>query len=367
MLPHLRDGWGNPSSAYKLGQQARKALEAARERVAALLGAKPDEIVFTSGGSESDSLAIQGGAEFARQTSGGRRRRIITSAIEHEAVLDSFRCLHERGFDVVHLPVDADCRVSPAYLAKFLTDETALVSVMLANNEIGTIQPVKELAAMCRAKHVLFHTDAVQAAGKVPLDVKTLGADLLSISGHKLNAPKGIGALYIRGGVQLVPLITGKHEKKRRGGTENVAGAAALGRACELAMAELATHAAELSLLRSKLEAGVLKLEGVRLNGAGAERLPNTSHFSFKELDGHSLLVALDLEGICVSTGSACSTGQSEPSHVLKAMGINGDEWPGALRVSLGWGSGEKDVLRFLEVLPKAVEKLRAAHRALQI
>lgn len=367
MLPVLRDGWGNPSSAYKLGQQARKALETARIRVARFLGAAPDEIVFTSGGSESDALAIQGGAERARQSSGGRLRRVLASSIEHEAVLDSLRVLKARGFETDLVPVDAHGRVAPAALEAAMGPDTALVTVMAANNEIGTLQPIAELAKVARSRGVLFHTDAVQAAGKLPLDARALGADLLSISGHKIGAPKGVGALFVRRGVELVPLVTGKHERKRRGGTENVAGAAALGEACRLAGDELASCPAKLEALRTRLEEGVLKIGGVRLNGHPKLRLPNTAHFSFEELDGQSLLVALDLEGVCVSVGSACSTGQSEPSHVLRAIGVPDELAGGSVRLSLGWGSDEAQVDRFLDILPGVVGKLRKAHRALSL
>jgi cysteine desulfurase len=331
--------------------------------VAALLAAQPDELVFTSCGSESDALAVQGAAEQARRDSG--RAHLIVSAVEHEAVLESFRCLELRGFRVDVLPVDRHGRTDPEELRTLLRDDTALVSVMAANNEVGTLQPVRELAAACRERGALFHTDAVQAAGKLPLDVKELGADLLSLSGHKLNAPKGVGALYVRRGVALTPLVTGKHEKRRRGGTENVPGIVAFGAAAELARRELATHPAELRALRTRLEEGVLRIAGVRLNGHPTERLPNTSHFCFEEADGHSLLVALDLEGVCVSTGSACSTGSSAPSHVLSAMKACSESALGAMRVSLGWGTGEAEVSRFLELLPGVIEKARRAHRAL--
>lgn len=366
MLPFLKELFGNPSSAYRLGQESRRAVEAARRQVAALLNAgSPDEIVFTSCGSESDSLAIQGAAQRAFETSKGRRRHVITSKIEHDAVLDSVEVLKARGFEVTLLGADGAGRVDPKELAAALRPETAVVSVMHSNNEVGTLEPVAELAKLCREKGVLFHTDAVQSAGKVPLDVRELGVDLLSISGHKINAPKGVGALYIRRGVELAPLVTGTHERGRRGGTENVASIVGLGRACELAAKEMKDHAVELTRLRRKLEQGILALKDVRLNGPADGRLPGTAHFSFKDLEGSALVVALDQEGLCVSAGSACSTGAVDPSHVLAAMGV-APEWAlGSLRVSMGWGSTEKDVDRLLAVLPKAVEKMRAAHKAL--
>lgn len=364
MLPYLKGEFGNPNSVHSAGQRARRAVERAREQTAALVGCHPSEVVFTSSGSEADNAALKGAAQAAWNQSAGKRRHVVVSAVEHEAVLGAARLLLARGFETTHVGVDGSCRVDPAAVAAAVRPETALVSVMYANNEVGTLQPVRELAALCRAKGVLFHTDAVQAAGKVPLDFAGLGADLMALSGHKLNAPKGVGALIVRRGAALVPLVAGHQEKNRRGGTENVAGIVAFGKACELAGAEVAAHARELAALRARLEAGVAALEGSRLTVPGDGRLPGTSHFCFKGVDGHSLVVALDLEGVCVSSGPACSAGATELSHVLKAMKVP-EEWgKGALRVSLGWGSTAADVERFLAVLPGALERLRAAERA---
>ncbi|MDE2510289.1 MAG: aminotransferase class V-fold PLP-dependent enzyme [Elusimicrobia bacterium] len=362
MLPWLRDGYGNPNSVYALGQKARAAVEAAREKVAALIGAADAaEIVFTSGGSESDVLAIGGGAWQAHDESKGRRRRIVTTKIEHDAVRLLGSQLRRRGFDVAEIGCGADGIVSAEELSAAVDDATAVVSVMHANNETGAFQPVAAAAAAARARGALSHTDAVQSLGKVAVDVKTLGVDLLALSGHKLNAPKGVGALYVRRGVRLSPVVTGHQEKNRRGGTENVAGIVALGKACELAGRELADAAAHALALRRKIEAGVLRISGSRLNGHPERRLPNTAHFSFEGLDGHHLVVALDLEGVCVSSGPACSSGASTPSHVLTAMGLDPRLATGSIRVSVGWGTTDADADRFLAVLPGAVSRLRAA------
>jgi len=362
MLPWLREGFGNPSSVYALGQRARAAVEKARERTAALIGAADaSEIVFTSGGSESDVLALAGAAWQAHDESQGRRRKIVTSRIEHDAIRLLGSQLRRRGFEVVEIGCGADGAVSAADMAAAIDDATAVVSLMHANNETGVLQPVAEAAAAARAKGALAHTDAVQSLGKMPVDVKALGVDLLALSGHKLNAPKGVGALYVRRGVRLAPLITGHQEKNRRGSTENVAGIVALGLACELAAAELSAAAAHALALRRRIEAGVLRIPGARLNGHPELRLPNTAHFSLAGLDGHHLVVALDLEGVCVSSGPACSSGASTPSHVLTAMGVDPKLATASIRVSVGWGTTDADADRFLAILPKAVERLRAA------
>ncbi|TBR22833.1 cysteine desulfurase [bacterium] len=363
MLPYLRGEFGNPNSVHSAGQRARRAVERAREQTAALVGCQPAEVVFTASGSEADNAALKGAAQAAWNQSGGKKRHLVVGAVEHEAVLGAARHLAARGFETTHVGVDARCRVDPAAVAAALRPETAVVSVMYANNEVGTLQPARELAALCREKGVLFHTDAVQAAGKVPLDFAALGADLMALSGHKLNAPKGVGALIVRRGAALVPLVAGHQEKNRRGGTENVAGIVAFGAACELASREVAAHAQELGALRQGLEAAVSALPGARVTVAGEGRLPGTSHFCFSGVDGHSLVVALDLEGICVSSGPACSAGATELSHVLKAMKVEEAWGKGALRVSLGWGSTSADVGRLLAVLPGALERLRAAER----
>jgi len=360
MLPYLREHFGNPNSVYALGQKTRQAVERAREQVAALVGAvDASEIVFTSCGSEADVLAIAGGAWQACDDSKGKRKRLVASPIEHDAVRGILRQLYRRGFAVAELSVDEDGLVSSSAAENAVDETTSLVSVMHANNEVGTVQPIEQIAAACRARGVLFHTDAVQSAGKIPLKAHAWGVDLLAISGHKINAPKGVGALYVRKGVRLAPTITGHQEKNRRGGTENVASIVGLGKACELALAELEAHDETLRALRDRLEEGVLRLPGVRANGHRGRRLPNCAHFSFEGLDGHHLVVALDLEGVCVSAGPACSSGASLASHVLTAMGVPDVLATGSLRVSLGWGSTDADVDRLLAVLPGAVEKRR--------
>ena len=359
MLPWLGAKFGNPNSAYRIGQEARSAVEHARAQVAKLIHAKPEEIVFTSCGSESDVLAIVGAAQRAYDRSQGAKRHLITSAIEHDAVREAFTCLQKRGFEATIVGVDAHGRVNPESVRQALKPETILVSIMHANNEVGTIQPIAEIAALCREKGVLFHTDAVQSAGKVDIDVAKLGVDLLALSGHKLNAPKGVGALFVRQGVRLSAVITGHQEKNRRGGTENVASIVGLGRACELAAEELDAHAREQLRLRRRLEEGCLRISGSRVNGHPDHRLPNTCHVAFDGIEGFQLVVALDLEGVCVSAGPACSTGAVDPSHVLSAMGCTSNWCVGALRLSVGWGSTDADVDRLLALLPKAVEKLR--------
>lgn len=362
MLPWLREGFGNPSSVYALGQRARAAVEKARERTAALIGAADaSEIVFTSGGSESDVLALAGAAWQAHDETKGRRRKVVTTKIEHDAIRLLGSQLRRRGFEVAEIGCGPDGIVSVADMAAAIDDATAVVSIMHANNETGVLQPAAEAAAAARAKGALAHTDAVQSLGKMPVDVKALGVDLLALSGHKLNAPKGVGALYVRRGVRLSPLITGHQEKNRRGSTENVAGIVALGMACELAAAELSAAAAHALALRRRIEAGVLRIPGARLNGHPERRLPNTAHFSLAGLDGHHLVVALDLDGICVSSGPACSSGASTPSHVLTAMGVDPKLATASIRVSTGWGTTDADADRLLAALPKAVERLRAA------
>ena len=361
MLPWLKDGYGNPNSVYSLGQKARAAVEKARECVAQLVGAADSsEIVFTSGGTESDVFAISGAAWLAKEQSRGRNK-IVSTCIEHDAVRTLLTQLRRRGFEISEVPCAAGGIVLAEAAQSAIDQDTAVVSVMHANNETGVLQPVAEIAAYARQRGALMHTDAVQSLGKIAVDVKTLGVDLLSLSGHKLNAPKGIGALFVRRGVQLSPVLTGHQEKERRGGTENVAGIAALGAAARLALRELDANSAHSLMLRRRLESGVLSIPGAKLNGDPERRLPNTSSFTFKGVDGHHLVVALDLEGFCVSSGPACSSGSSLPSHVLTAMGIDALSAASSLRVSVGWGTTEADVDRFLKCLPAAVERLRSA------
>lgn len=359
MVRALREVWGNASSVHHFGQQAKAALDEARSRVAALLGADASEIVFTSGGTESDNIAIRGAAE-ALEAAG--RRHLIASSIEHEAVLKTLAALGRRGWRVTLLPVDASGIVSPDALRAAITDDTALVSVMHANNEIGTIQPIAELAAIAHAHGALMHTDAVQSVGKVPVDVGALGVDLLSLSAHKFYGPKGVGALWIRRGVRLAPVVTGgRQERNRRAGTENVPGIVGLGAAAALAARRMAEEMPRVAALRDRLEQGVLAaVPGTERNGAAEPRVPNTSNISFARIEAESLLIGLDLEGIAVSSGSACSSGTLEPSHVLKAMGFPHARTLGSIRFSLGHGTTEADVDRVIRVLPPLVEKLRS-------
>ncbi|MEE8425449.1 MAG: aminotransferase class V-fold PLP-dependent enzyme, partial [Elusimicrobiota bacterium] len=362
MLPYLRENYANPSSVHSLGQKARKAIEEARTQVAALIGAaKPEEIVFTSCGSEADMLGVFGAAQSVFKRSGEAKNRVVTTLIEHEAIHGACRQLASRGFEIVKVGADRDAKVSPSEIEGAIDEKTALVSVMLANNEVGTIQPVRDVASACRRRSVVVHTDAVQAVGKIPVDVRALGVDLLSLSGHKFNAPKGVGALYVRSGTTLEPVVPGHQERGLRGGTENTAGIVGLGAAAELARKELDSHRVELLRLRERLEKGVLSLPRVRRTSMAEDRLPGACHFCFEGVDGHNLVVGLDLEGVCVSSGPACLGGGTGLSHVLDAMGVPRGLGAGALRVSLGWGTSEKDVDRFLAVLPNILEKLRAA------
>jgi cysteine desulfurase len=363
MAATLHDQFGNPSSVHHFGQMAKAALDEARSATAALLGADPSEIVFTSSGTESDNFAIRGVAEALEATG---RKHLISTAIEHEAVLNTVKALARRGWRVTLLPVDQSGIVSPAALEQALTDDTALVSVMHANNEIGTLQPVADLARLAKARGALVHTDAVQSAGKIPVDVKALGVDLLSVSAHKFYGPKGAGALWIRRGVRLLPPITGgKQERSRRAGTENVAGIVGLGVAAQLARTKMSEEAARLGSLRDALEQGILAaVSGTAINGALTPRVPNTTNISFDRIEAESLLIALDLAGIAVSTGSACSSGTLEPSHVLKAMGFPPHRTQNSIRFSLGTANTEADIERVVSVLPGIVEKLRSLTRA---
>jgi cysteine desulfurase len=359
----LGEEYGNPSSVHHFGQRAKAAMDEARSGVAALVGGDPSEIVFTSGGTEGDNFAIRGVAEALESTG---RRHLIASAIEHEAVLSTLKALARRGWRTTLLPVDQSGVVSPDALRGAMADDTALVSIMHANNEIGTIQPVAELARIARERGVAFHTDAVQSAGKIPVNVRELGVDLLSISAHKLYGPKGVGALWVRRGLRLQPILTGgKHERNRRAGTENVAGIVGLGVAAGLAHAKMAAQAASVGTLRDRLEAGILReVPGTAVNGGAMPRVPNTTNVSFDRVEAESLLIALDLEGIAVSTGSACSSGTLEPSHVLKAMGFPAHRTQNSIRFSLGSGNTESEIDRVIAVLPALVEKLRGLVRA---
>jgi cysteine desulfurase len=358
----LTEDFGNPSSVHHFGQRAKAVLDEARSAIADLIGAEPGEVVFTSGGTEADNLALRGAAEAAEP---GGRRHLITSAIEHEAVLNTVKALTKRGWTATVLPVDASGIVSPAALASAMTRETAVVSVMHANNEIGTIQPIADLAASAHEFGAVFHTDAVQSVAKIPVSVRTLGVDLLSLSAHKFNGPKGTGALWIRRGTRLVSTMTGgKHERNRRGGTENVPGVAGMGVAARLARQKLATESPRIAALRDRLERGVLAtVTGTVVNGALDARVPNTTNISFDGVEAESLLIALDLEGFAVSTGSACSSGTLEPSHVLRAMGLPSHRTQNSIRFSLGLGNDEAQVDALLAKLPSVVGKLRTLVR----
>ncbi len=352
-----KDIWGNASSVHHFGQQAKAVLDGARASVAALLGAEPSEVVFTGGGTDGDNAAVRGALD-ALEAAG--RRHLIISSIEHEAVLQTAKALTRRGVRVTHLPVGESGVVEPDALAAALTDDTALVSVMHANNEIGTLQPIAALAALARSRGALFHTDAVQTAGKLPLDVAALGIDLLSISAHKFGGAKGAGALWIRRGVRLVPSMTGgRQERGRRAGTENVPALAAMGAAADYARQTMAATAPRVAALRDRLEQGILaRVPNTAVNGSGP-RVPNTTNISVDRVESESLLIALDLEGIAVSSGSACSSGTLEPSHVLKAMGFPHARTLNSLRFSLGATTTEAEVDHVVSVLPALVTKLR--------
>ena len=358
MLPYFTDVFGNPSSIYSYGQEARGSLEEAREKVASFIGADSDEVVFTSGGTEADNFALEGVA-FANESRGNH---IITSPIEHHAVTETGKFLKQRGFEVTYLPVDGYGLVDPADVKKAITDKTVLISVMYANNEIGTMEPIAEIARIAREAGVYFHTDAVQAAGHIPIDVNELGVDLLAMSAHKIYGPKGVGALYIRKGTKLISFMHGgDQERKRRASTENLAGIVGFGKAIELARQEMGEEAKRLTHLRDQLIEGLLKrVEHSRLNGHPRMRLPNNANLSFDYVEGESMVLNLDLEGICVSTGSACSSASLEPSHVLLAIGLAHEQAHGSLRITLGKWTTEEEIGRVLEVLPRIVAKLRA-------
>ena len=363
MTQTLREDYGNPSSVHHFGQRAKAVVDEARSAVAALLGADPQEIVFTSGGTESDNIAIRGVAE-ALDASG--RRHLIASAIEHEAVLNTLKALAKRGWTTTLLPVGESGVVSPDALRAALTDGTALVSVMHANNEIGTIQPIAELARLAHERGALFHTDAVQSAGKIPVDVRALGVDLLSVSAHKFYGPKGVGAIWIRRGLRLLPPTTGgKQERSRRAGTENVPGIVGMGVAAHVTLRKMQEEATRTAALRDRLEEGIVRMvPGTAINGTRDARVPNTTNISFDRVEAESLLIALDLAGVAVSTGSACSSGTLEPSHVLKAMGFPPHRTQNSIRFSLGAANTDADVDRVIAVLPAIVDKLRSLTRA---
>ncbi len=358
MLPYFTDAFGNPSSIYSYGQEAKGAIEEARVKVADLIGAENEEIVFTSGGTEADNFAIKGVASASER----KRNHIITSSIEHHAVIETCRFLERRGFRITYLPVDEYGLIAPDDIRRAITDETILITVMQGNNEMGTIQPIAEVGKVAREAGIYFHTDAVQTVGHIPVDVNELGVDLLSMSAHKLYGPKGVGALYIRKGTKLLAFMHGgEQERRRRASTENVPGIVGFGRAMELARQEMTAEAEWLTYLRDQLIKGLEeRIDHTRLNGHPLKRLPNNVNISVDFVEGESMLLNLDLEGICASTGSACSSSSLEPSHVLLAMGLSHEQAHGSLRFSLGKWTTEEEIERVLDVLPRIVTKLRA-------
>ncbi len=355
----LAEDFGNASSVHHFGQRAKGVLDDARSAVAALIGAEPSEVVFTSGGTEADNFALRGVAEALEPTG---RRHLVASSIEHEAVLTTFKALARRGWRTTLLPVGTSGIVEPGALEAALADDTALVSVMHANNEIGTVQPIEALARLAHARGAVFHTDAVQSVGKIPVNVRSLGVDLLSLSAHKFNGPKGVGALWIKRGARVTAILTGgKHERSRRAGTENVPGIAGLGHAATLAKEKLEAEGVRIGALRNELEAAILgAVPGTAVNGAREPRVPNTTNISFEAVEAESLLIALDLEGVAVSTGSACSSGTLEPSHVLRAMGLPSPRTQNSIRFSLGAGNTAAEVAFVVSRLPALVDKLRS-------
>ena len=357
MLPYFTECYGNPSSIHSTGRDAHKAVDAARRQVAAAINADPSEIYFTAGGSESDNWAIKGTA-FAKRDKGNH---IITTAIEHHAVLHTCQWLEKQGFEVTYLPVDENGLVSVEDVEKAITDKTILISVMAANNEIGTIEPIAEIGALARSRGILFHTDAVQAVGAIPLDVKAMNIDMLSMSGHKFHGPKGIGALYIRKGVKIDQYLHGgAQERGQRAGTENLAGIVGMGKAIEIATQHLEENAARLTVLRDKLIDGILaEIPDVRLNGHRTQRLPNNVNVSVRYVEGEALLLRLDLAGIAGSSGSACTSGSLDPSHVLLAIGLPHEIAHGSLRLSLGTDTTEAEIDEVLDKLPGIVKNLR--------
>jgi len=354
MQPFFGEHFGNASSIHRHGQETRAAVERAREAVASLLGCRPAEIVFTSGGTEADNLAL-----FGVMNPGDH---LITSTIEHHAVLHSAKRLEKNGCSVTHIPVDGSCQVNPDDVRRALQPHTKLISIMMANNETGVLQPLEEIGRIAAEADVYFHTDAVQAAGKVAVDVERIGCDLLSISGHKMNAPQGVGVLYVRKGTALQPLLYGgSHERSRRAGTENVPGIVGLGKAAELAQADLQSgRIAQIAAMRDRLQQTLLStIESAGINGTDAPRVPNTSNLYFDYIEGEALTIALDLKGMAVSTGAACASGAVEPSHVLTAMGLGGERAHSSIRFSLGKLNTDEDVDFAVAVVAEAVARLR--------
>lgn len=358
MMPYLTEGYGNPSSIYKLGRDSKRAIETAREKCAAALGCSPSEIYFTGGGSESDNWALTGTAHKLAPTG---KKHIITTAVEHHAILHTCAALEKEGFEVTYLPVDSEGKISLTELENAIRPDTALVSIMYANNEIGVINPISEIGKICRKKGVLFHTDAVQAVGNVPINVTEQSIDMLSLSGHKIHAQKGVGILYIRKGITLPNLINGGgQERSKRAGTENVPAIVGLGVALENAVSDIPGKIEKVSKMRDRLIDGLLKMERTRLNGSRTDRLCGNVNISVEGVEGESLLLSLDLKGICASSGSACTSGSLDPSHVLLALGLPHEVAHGSLRLSISDETTDEDIDYILEVVSEVVERLRA-------
>ncbi len=361
MLPYFKEHYGNPSSLHRFGRVAMRAIENARAQVSSLIGSKQHEIIFTSGGTEANNLAIKGIAELVRKTN-PEKNCIITSAIEHESIMEAFSDLEKKGFEVSYLSVTREAQIETSALKRAIIDDrTALVSVMYSNNEVGTIQPIRELATITHQKGGLFHTDAVQAVGKMPIDVKHLEVDLLSVSAHKINGPKGVGALYRREGLNLAAIIHGGgQESNLRSGTENVQGIVGFGKACQVAAQRLVTYETEVQALRNyMIDRIVHEIPNSRLNCFAQQRIPNIAHFTFLGVNGEDLIIKLDELGIAASTGSACSLRHQKPSHVLKAMGFSYAELTGSLRLSIGILNTKEEIDHAVSVLSKAVDELR--------
>jgi cysteine desulfurase len=360
MLPFMKQQYGNPSSIHRFGRETTRAIQLARKRVAGLVGASPREITFTSGGTEADNLALKGAM---MQTEGQKKNRIITSSIEHDAILEPCKDLERMGIQVTYLPVTGEGLVRPSDFKDIISqhDDVALVSIMYANNEVGTVQPIKELADIVHRASALFHTDAVQATGKVPINVKSLGVDMMSMSSHKINGPKGVGALYVRSGLNIMPIIHGGgQEMSLRSGTENVPGIVGFGKACELAAKRMSEYQQHVAGLRDYLVERVLQeIPHSRLNGSRIDRIPNNAHFTFFGVNGEDLIIKLDENGVAASTGSACSVKKQKPSHVLKAMGFSYEEITGSLRLSLGMHNTKEEIDRTVLALSSVVQELR--------
>lgn len=357
MVPYYKDYYGNPSSLYSIGREAKKALETARENIAECLNANPSEIFFTSGGSEADNWAIKG---VALEQAKKGKNHIITSKFEHHAVLHTVNCLEKQGFNVTYLDVHKDGLIDPTELESAIKDTTALVTIMYANNEIGTIQPISEIGSICKKHNIIFHTDAVQAIGNVNIDLSNQNIDLLSLTAHKIHGPKGIGALYVKKGIKISNLIDGgAQERGRRAGTENIAGIVGLSKAMKEACTTIDKRIKRLSAIRDKMINGALKIERSRLNGHPKKRLPGNVNLCFEGIEGESLLLMLDMHGICASSGSACTSGSLNPSHVLLAIGLPHEIAHGSLRLSFSDQNTMEDVEYILEILPKIINRLR--------